>query len=654
MSRKASFGALLVIACSTPALAADGPAARQELLRLRLELPPSALADRAEAVAGREVDVHFAALELPRLTIALPDGTVRRGVRTSLERRAPDSDPGRGTLRAAGGEAAGQATLTVLAGRLRGTLFLPPAVYEIEPSPAGSHRLLQFDPDAVPLCSVGQSGETGEASAAGAAAPLAGAGLSAPSAAPLAADAPPLQPTRIGLLALYTAAAAAGAGGAADLRLYAQSSIDLANTAFRNSRISLHVHLAGFLPVRYAETGQPAVDLEWVATDPEVAALRAEHRAGLVTLLVDRIEGFCGAATVISAGHIDVGELPEGFHVVDRQCTVSSLVLAHEIGHNFGCQHDPANAQSPPFVVFPFAYAHFVDGEFSTVMSYTTQCTRGCPRIPYFSHPGIAFRGTPTGVAGQRDSQRVINLTKGLFVNAPLRPCQPAPDHLCLLGGRYEVRADWENQFDGSFGVARAVPRTGQAGFFTFGDPGNLELLVKMLDFGDVVKLFYGQLTNLRFTLTVTDTRTGVTRSYQNGPRECGAIDPYAFFPSAALRAAPAAAAAPRCRPGPQTLCLLNSRFQLAVDWRNPGTGQGGRAAAVALSGQTGAFSFTSPANLELLAKIVDAGGRIDVFYGSLSDLEFTLRVTDTATGRSKTYRNPAGTYCGGLEVDAF
>ena len=38
------------------------------------------------------------------------------------------------------------------------------------------------------------------------------------------------------------------------------------------------------------------------------------------------------------------------------------------------------------------------------------------------------------------------------------------------------------------------------------------------------------------------------------------------------------------------------------------------------------------------------------VIWGAMSNLEYTLEVTDTKTGKVKTYRNPAGTYCGGLD----
>ena len=64
----------------------------------------------------------------------------------------------------------------------------------------------------------------------------------------------------------------------------------------------------------------------------------------------------------------------------------------------------------------------------------------------------------------------------------------------------------------------------------------------------------------------------------------------------------------------------------------------------------TGAFGFTSLDNLELLVKTLDFGDRLLVLYGALSNLEYHLRITDTVTGRVKTYSNPAFRYCGGLD----
>ena len=46
--------------------------------------------------------------------------------------------------------------------------------------------------------------------------------------------------------------------------------------------------------------------------------------------------------------------------------------------------------------------------------------------------------------------------------------------------------------------------------------------------------------------------------------------------------------------------------------------------------------------------------GKFWVFYGALSNVEYTLRVTDTATGKVKTYTNPAGRFASAGDSDAF
>ncbi len=243
-------------------------------------------------------------------------------------------------------------------------------------------------------------------------------------------------------------------------------------------------------------------------------------------------------------------------------------------------------------------------------------------------------------------------------------PTPPPPSHcdadaqtLCLGAGRFLVRASWENQFDGTSGYAGALARSDAAGFFTFGDPANVELLVKILPFDTTVKVFYGELTNLHFTLTVTDIRTGTVKTYGNTAGDCGGIDQAAFPKSTAgpKRAGGVGGSSGACRPGPTTLCLQSDRFALSVAWANPGNGTHGQAGAVRLASDvTGAFFFTDPSNLELLAKVIDLGDRVAVFYGALSDLDYTLTVTDTRSGQARTYHNQAGNFCGGLDNAGF
>jgi hypothetical protein len=57
------------------------------------------------------------------------------------------------------------------------------------------------------------------------------------------------------------------------------------------------------------------------------------------------------------------------------------------------------------------------------------------------------------------------------------------------------------------------------------------------------------------------------------------------------------------------------------------------------------------------VVKAVDgrpANGYFWVFYGALSDVEYTITVTDTVTGAAKTYTNPPGRLASVADVAAF
>lgn len=104
-------------------------------------------------------------------------------------------------------------------------------------------------------------------------------------------------------------------------------------------------------------------------------------------------------------------------------------------------------------------------------------------------------------------------------------------------------------------------------------------------------------------------------------------------------------------------LCLNNGRFQAEVTWRVSPTGAEGSGIPIPLTGDTGAFWFFSPSNYELVVKVLDGrgvNGHFWVFYGSVTDVEFELTVTDTQTGQQRTYRNPAGTMTSQADTTAF
>jgi hypothetical protein len=282
------------------------------------------------------------------------------------------------------------------------------------------------------------------------------------------------------------------------------------------------------------------------------------------------------------------------------------------------------------------------------------------------------------------------NLASAAAASGGPAACAAAADSLCLLGGRFQVTAHWRNAATGEHGSGQAIPSTDQTGMFWFFSATNVELIVKVIDgraLNGFFWTFYGGLSDVEYWVTVTDTRTGHAQTYLNPSGSiCGAADVVSLpandtagkaeirmaapvasgHLATAERAAAAAqattaaydpAAAAACAGGPGDLCLLGGRFQVSVSWRNTQNGARGTGTAVALNGQTGLFWFFDAANVELVVKMVDGravNGKFWFFYGALSNVQYEVRLTDTADGSSRTYRNVAGNLCGVGDTSAF
>ncbi len=254
-------------------------------------------------------------------------------------------------------------------------------------------------------------------------------------------------------------------------------------------------------------------------------------------------------------------------------------------------------------------------------------------------------------------------------------PCTADADTLCLLAERFRVEVQWRDQINGGngIGLVQASPVGGsKTGVFSFFNPNNIELIVKALD-GNPVNghywLFYGALSTVEYWVTVTDTATGDSNTYHNPPGElCGVPDTAAFpalsAPAAAPRlvtgplfALPAAGASGTCVPSPTALCLADGRFEVTVDWLDQRTLDDGIGVAVPGSERTGYFWFFNAENVELVVKILDAtaiSGKWWVFYGALSDVQYTISVRDTITGSAHAYQNAPGNFCGQADTGRF
>jgi ELWxxDGT repeat protein len=262
-----------------------------------------------------------------------------------------------------------------------------------------------------------------------------------------------------------------------------------------------------------------------------------------------------------------------------------------------------------------------------------------------------------------------------LDLATPGGQCDATATVLCL-GERFRVQVTWRD-FMGRTGIGRSVPLTADTGAFWFFAPENVEVILKVLDgrpLNDHHWVFYGALSSVEYALTVTDVQTGLTARYWNPSGQLASVaDTTGFGPlgafSVAKRSAPSPGTAPRvrarldpaaatgaCIPSPTRLCLRDGRFAVEATWKDfqANTGVG---TAVPLTADTGWFWFFGPTNVEVVLKVLDGtalNGKHWVFYGALSSVEYTLRVTDTATGAVKTYTNPSGNLASVADTAAF
>lgn len=99
------------------------------------------------------------------------------------------------------------------------------------------------------------------------------------------------------------------------------------------------------------------------------------------------------------------------------------------------------------------------------------------------------------------------------------------------------------------------------------------------------------------------------------------------------------------CSAGDTTLCLNSNRFRAEATWKTP-DGKTGVGHAVRLTADSGYFWFFNSDNAEMIVKSLNACSAFNsqwVFSSGLTNVQVTLKVTDTQTGKTRTYTNPLG-----------
>jgi hypothetical protein len=262
--------------------------------------------------------------------------------------------------------------------------------------------------------------------------------------------------------------------------------------------------------------------------------------------------------------------------------------------------------------------------------------------------------------------------------SAPLNTgsCNASTD-LCLNGNRYKVSLTAKDA-KGAAANGVALYQTNTMGFFSLpsltGDAKNPEVFLKIVGpVAGVPWIFYSGLTNLDYTINITDTQTGKAMTpFHVAPPAAGALTSKGDFDVNGAHSSHCdpvtvtttqGASGGICTPDNTTLCLSGSRFKVTLAAKDDPARTGASSFGVAIPRADG-FGFFSvpgltgdPKNLEVFVKIVNAtalDGHFWVFLGGLTDLEYSLSITDTLSGRTRIYRKPLSSTCGWNDTSAF
>lgn len=340
---------------------------------------------------SRFIEPDFAALDAPalkknekvklkrKLTAALFDDKVVHIELEDVERNAVDAYTWSGTIE---GDDASSVTMVVKDQALVATISTLTERWMIEPTENGAHEALELDlaafpNESEPLRTISASASRPDTIVANDSAAF------------------------FDILVVYSDDLRFNLGGTAAAQAAATNAIAATNTAYQNSGVTARVRLAGTAEVAHSDDGNMGTALTALRGTSDgamdsVHTLRNQLGADAVVLLVANGGGSCGIAYIMSSA--SAGFASNAFGVVANGCAVGNFSFPHELGHNFGLEHDRfvAPAGTP---AYPYGYG-YVDTsfQFRDIMAYVNACG-SCPRIQYFSSPNRTYLGRPLGIS---------------------------------------------------------------------------------------------------------------------------------------------------------------------------------------------------------------------------------------------------------------
>ncbi|MCX6887699.1 MAG: M12 family metallo-peptidase, partial [Verrucomicrobia bacterium] len=228
-------------------------------------------------------------------------------------------------------------------------------------------------------------------------------------------------PVNIDLLVVYTPEASLYlatnySGWDTNIVTTIKKNVEVSNKMLADSQVYVKINLVGIVALsNYVSTSSLRAELDKL-TNPadgyldEVPTLRNQYSADMVQMVSQ-------PKTMDAGGWAWIGYPPQDGYCYSVVCPIAlvdyGVPMVHELGHNFGCNHDFKNASAG----LPYSYGYSFGEAFSYV-GWTDGLTKSVPwktimsyngaDCGLFSNPNINFLGMPVGTATNNNAL-VIN-----------------------------------------------------------------------------------------------------------------------------------------------------------------------------------------------------------------------------------------------------
>merc|ERR1712179_178512 len=197
-----------------------------------------------------------------------------------------------------------------------------------------------------------------------------------------------------------------------DIELFMETIIGDMNLGYENSDIPVRVKLHCIESTDLEDEAESS-DMLHVFNKFKPSYSDIRESADAAQLLANNFHN-CGSGYTYTA----TGSAGHTLSVVKKSCAFGYHSSIHEVGHNFGCQHDQGNGHNSHY---DYGYGYLLgpyglDGiGYRTAMAYNADGHK--TRVNYLSNPRVEYKGYPTGDADSADNARVVKENRFLMAD---------------------------------------------------------------------------------------------------------------------------------------------------------------------------------------------------------------------------------------------